>query len=120
MDELISRGAAIRFLSDHVEKVLAGADVSKEVEAVCRATVRFCVNYLKAVPAAGEENVVHCIDCANLGFKDFRGYCESGPVCGYVQPDSFCSWGRKKDPPTRNMSDAERDHLARRVGLLEE
>ncbi len=47
-------------------------------------------------PTADAVEVVRCADCTYLGFKDFNGICEKGPVCGVVQPDSFCSWGKRR------------------------
>jgi len=41
--------------------------------------------------------VVRCKDCIHLGFKDFSGICEGGPMCGIVTPDDYCSHGVRKD-----------------------
>lgn len=43
-----------------------------------------------------EKETVYCKDCANLGFKDFYGICEDGPMTGIVQPWDYCSKGVRK------------------------
>ena len=69
-------------------------DDLEEVNTACR----MGMNALRLM-STGEDlvEVVRCRDCVNLGFKDFRGICENGPVCGPIEPNSFCSWGRRKE-----------------------
>ena len=55
------------------------------------------IDDIRNFPAADVAPVVRCRDCKNLGFKDFRGICEYGPVCMPITPDSFCSWGERKN-----------------------
>lgn len=45
-----------------------------------------------------EKETVYCKDCAYLGFKDFYGICEDGPMTGIVQPWDYCSKGVRKKP----------------------
>lgn len=53
-----------------------------------------------ALPAADVVEVVRCIDCVHLGFKDFSGICDGGPMCGIVHPDDYCSHGKRKEEKT--------------------
>jgi len=40
---------------------------------------------------------VHCKDCKYLGIKDLgTGYCK-GKMCGVVRPDSYCSYGERRE-----------------------
>lgn len=72
-------------------KVFIGAsDFAKD----CRDGARSVVD---AAPTVDAVPVVRCKDCVYLGFKDFRGICEHGPVCTMIDPDSYCAWGRKKE-----------------------
>lgn len=41
--------------------------------------------------------VVRCINCKFLGFKDFNGICNGPKAIGIVQPDSYCAWGERKE-----------------------
>ena len=80
-NDLISRSALLRMMSHWKPYMDMGL-------------VRSAV---KNFPAVDAVPVVRCIECKFLGFKDFSGICNGPKVCGIVQPDSFCSWGERKD-----------------------
>lgn len=57
-------------------------------------------NEVLDIPAVDAVAVVRCRECKFLGFKDFDGICNGPKVLGIVQPDSYCSWGERKDNET--------------------
>ena len=61
-----------------------------------------------------EKEIVYCKDCAHLGFKDFYGICEDGPMTGIVQPWDFCSKGVRKKP-----KEEKRDRGMTYLGAIE-
>ena len=89
MDEYIRRDAAKKEMG----RFIGYAGIDEDMVA------RFRIA-LDRLPAADVVPVVHCIDCVHLGFKDFHGICEHGPVCTMIEPDSYCAWGRKKEDQT--------------------
>ena len=59
------------------------------------------VKAIESIPAADVRPVVLCKDCIHLGFKDFNGICDGGPVCGVVKPWDYCSHGVRKGADMR-------------------
>ena len=70
-------------------------DDMEEVNTACR----MGMNALRLLLSEGADlaEVVRCRDCVKLGIRAGQGFCEFGPILGPVEPDSFCSWGRRKD-----------------------
>lgn len=76
MDEYIDRQAAQRLFADRHDYGLA--------------------RELDKIPAADVVEVVRCRNCKHLMFSDCYGECAAGHY-GIVQPDHFCSYGKRKD-----------------------
>lgn len=47
------------------------------------------------IPAADVVEVVRCVDCKHLYFKDMSAYCPH--KVSACRPDGFCSYGERKD-----------------------
>lgn len=70
-------------------------DGLEEVSEACR----MGMNALKMILSGELVRPVRCIECEKLGYKDFRGICEGGPVCGPIEPRTYCAWGERKEDP---------------------
>lgn len=65
------------------------------------------VKRIMAIPAADvveavdrrpqKEDVIHCVECLHLGFKDFSGVCKIDGLAGIVRPEDYCSRGVKRN-----------------------
>lgn len=82
MDEISKNAHKIEYFGN---KVLPVDDVDKALELI------------RQITTGKYEQVVHCKDCKFLGIKDFvTGYCKKD-MCGIINPNDFCSHGKKKE-----------------------
>lgn len=91
-DDLISR--------DETVKVLRGKAVAKYPNSFFYGLFA-AANEILDISAVDAVPVVRCRECKFLGFKDFDGICNGPKVLGIVHPDSYCSWGERRDDDTR-------------------
>lgn len=80
--ELICRGDA-KFELINLDAELDAETVQRCIEAVDRCSQK--------------EDVIHCVECLHLGFKDFSGVCKIDGLAGIVQPGDYCSRGVRRE-----------------------
>lgn len=88
--EIVRPGLNGRYFIDHFDAVfhLQSSIGFETAEAAAEAWNNGLKNSMKPFTT--------CSECSNLGFKDFDGICEHGPMCGIVKPWDYCSHARKK------------------------